>query len=335
MAAYIGHLSTTAGDGPEVVIKLAGLDVVVVTPDERHHVWPAHLVKITGVASPRFRIAFDDETAVFTAHHPSRFLFEFIPALQRVRTAAARTAGVADQSSRTRETTRSNGTRPTETPAKPARQVSQTAPDPVPASESPGTAGEPSQPIPQPAATDSRSSERRSPRRRTSGEEHAGGEPAVEKPLGAHWVSAEQADRSGLLQSTASMRIHQPPAPTEPPTGPQVEPIEERQPRTAYRPRRRLFRRDRPCEHEWEPRVIGGYQGRICVECFEVSLTRDPADSRDAPAEHIVVDLTDDALKASAEIEAMPDDGQTRPLLERLAGRYRDARRIDETPPPT
>lgn len=97
MAAYIGHLSTTSGDGPEVVIKLEGTDVVVMTPDEKLHVWPVDLVRITGVSSPRFRITFDGEVAVFSAHHPSRFLFEFVPALEAVRGASHSTA-TPDQS---------------------------------------------------------------------------------------------------------------------------------------------------------------------------------------------------------------------------------------------
>ncbi len=85
MAAYIGHLSTTSGDGPEVVLKIEGTDVIVVMPDEKLHVWPVDLVRITGVSSPRFKLSFDGDVAVFTAHHPSRFLFEFIPALEAAR----------------------------------------------------------------------------------------------------------------------------------------------------------------------------------------------------------------------------------------------------------
>ena len=85
MAAYIGHLSTASGDGPEVVIKIEGTDVVVVTPDGKIHIWPVELVRITGVSSPRFRITVDGDVAVFTAHHPSRFLFGFVPPLAAAR----------------------------------------------------------------------------------------------------------------------------------------------------------------------------------------------------------------------------------------------------------
>lgn len=268
MAAYIGHLSTTAGDGPEVVIKLVGLDVVVTTPDERRHVWPVGRVRVTGVASPRFRIAFDDEDAVFTAHHPSRFLFEFVPALQRARAAAAQMAhGSPD-------------------PVQPiAEQPPATVPTPEP---QPSAIAEPAGPPPvleQPA--------------------QAPAPPATEADAarGSHWVTPEDSGAgSRLLRETHD-------APAVPPlvhVEDHDEPVDlDPQPLTAYRPRRRWFRRNRPCEHDWQPRVIGGYRGRICTVCFEVSLTRETAAPGD---EQIIVDLTDGALGAVAS-DAQPDVG--------------------------
>jgi hypothetical protein len=92
----------------------------------------------------------------------------------------------------------------------------------------------------------------------------------------------------------------------------------EPQPLTAYRPRRKLFRRSRPCDHDWAPRVIGGYRGRICTVCFEVSLTAEAAEEpANGTSDRLIVDLTDAGLAAT--------DSGADPELEPLRDRARPA----------
>ena len=308
MTAYIGHLSTTSGDGPEVVIKLEGTEVIVLTPDERRHVWPAGLVKVTAVTSPRFWIAFDDEVAVFTAHHPSQFLFGFVPELANARLESTE----ADQA---------DGGPPSGSPATPRpgydpdhATAEKARPIGVEAGQSHTGAG-----IHQAAAPAAGPAPRSSMR----------------KPKGPHWSTADGAAGIGssLLRAAASTRADRQTARPDPDPEPasEAESPAPRQPLTAYRPRRRRWsRRATECTHEWVPRTIGGYEGQICVECFEVSLIRDPVSaqpSAETPEpDHVVVDLTDAASREEAAASGS--------LLERLAGQYRAAQRTVGVNPP-
>ena len=88
MSAYRGHLTTVVGDGPEVVIKLSGNEVRVLTPDGRVHTWPSSDVRVTGISGDRFWIAFQGEIAVFAPEHPEEFMLEFLPGLKTARTVA-------------------------------------------------------------------------------------------------------------------------------------------------------------------------------------------------------------------------------------------------------
>ena len=99
MSAYRGHLTTVVGDGPEVLIKLSGPTVQVLTPDGRVHTWPSEGVRVTGISGSRFWLAFDDEIAVFAPEHPEAFMLEFLPGLKAARTvASAIEAAIADDS---------------------------------------------------------------------------------------------------------------------------------------------------------------------------------------------------------------------------------------------
>ena len=88
MNAYRGHLTTVVGDGPEVVIKLAGHTVRVLTPDGRVHTWPSQDVRVTGISGDRFWIAFEGEIAVYAPEEPQAFMLEFLPGLKAARTVA-------------------------------------------------------------------------------------------------------------------------------------------------------------------------------------------------------------------------------------------------------
>ena len=88
MSAYRGHLTTVVGDGPEVVIKLSGQLVQVLTPDGKVHSWPSEDVRVTGISGNRFWIAFSGEIAVFSPEEPESFMLEFLPGLKAARTVA-------------------------------------------------------------------------------------------------------------------------------------------------------------------------------------------------------------------------------------------------------
>ena len=88
MSAYRGHLTTVVGDGPEVVIKLSGQWVRVLTPDGQVHTWPSADVRVTGISGDRFWLAFDGEIAVFAPEEPDAFMLEFLPGLKAARTVA-------------------------------------------------------------------------------------------------------------------------------------------------------------------------------------------------------------------------------------------------------
>lgn len=88
MSAYRGHLTTVVGDGPEVVIKLSGQWVRVLTPDGNVHTWPSDEVRVTGISGDRFWLAFDGEIAVFAPEEPEAFMLEFLPGLKAARTVA-------------------------------------------------------------------------------------------------------------------------------------------------------------------------------------------------------------------------------------------------------
>ena len=88
MNAYRGHLTTVVGDGPEVVIKLSGEMVRVLTPDGKVHTWPSEDVRVTGISGDRFWIAFAGEIAVFAPEEPESFMLEFLPGLKAARTVA-------------------------------------------------------------------------------------------------------------------------------------------------------------------------------------------------------------------------------------------------------
>ena len=88
MTAYRGHLTTVVGDGPEVVLKLSGHTVRVLTPDGRVHTWPSQDVRVTGISGDRFWIAFQGEIAVFAPEEPQAFMLEFLPGLKAARTVA-------------------------------------------------------------------------------------------------------------------------------------------------------------------------------------------------------------------------------------------------------
>jgi hypothetical protein len=334
MTAYIGHLSTTSGDGPEVVIKIDGASVCVFTPDERSHVWPAPLIKVTGVSSPRFWITFDDELAVFTAHHPSKFLFEFVPALREAQELASQQGFVPPR--RLRPAEQEDAAAPA---AKPRPRHTAAAKDEATATtpvEDEGAAGDR-----QPAGAESPTQPHRRkrhvtpgstlpPRRRT-----VRSEPAVPEPhaRGVHWQPASDDSEQGhqVLAALADL-YHQ----AFEPSHAEPEPVQPRQAETqpaepptvahAGKPgtRRRWFRRKRGCEHDWQPRTIGGHVGHICVTCFDVTFdipveAPPPAPVEAAPpnGDHIVIDLTDQAM-AEDLVEA-----PSRPLLERLAEQNR------------
>ena len=99
MSAYRGHLTTVVGDGPDVVMKLNGQWVRVLTPDGRVHSWPSEDVHVTGISGNRFWIAFEGEIAVFTPDEPEAFMLEFLPGLTAARTVAAaiEATGVEDR----------------------------------------------------------------------------------------------------------------------------------------------------------------------------------------------------------------------------------------------
>lgn len=97
MTAYRGHLTTVVGDGPEVVIKLSGQTVRVLTPDGRIHTWPSGDVRVTGISGDRFWLAFDGEIAVFAPEEPEQFMLEFLPGLESARTVATAIAAATEE----------------------------------------------------------------------------------------------------------------------------------------------------------------------------------------------------------------------------------------------
>lgn len=359
MTAYIGHLSTTSGDGPEVAIKIDGASVCVLTPDERSHVWPAPLIKVTGVSSPRFWITFDDELAVFTAHHPSKFLFEFVPALRDAQELARRQGfvpGTRRPARPAQEDTRSDR------PAEPEQRHTTPPPEHGTAAQSGSqAAGEESRTEPRRRKRHVTPGSTLPPRRRSMGRRPAAEEttPAATEPTvpgpsahrphsttaepparAAHWQQEAGPVPSQVLSILAELHQHATePAPEPlPPEPAEAAPVAAPGSMVRAEPpaRRRWWSRKRTCDHDWQPRVIGGHEGHICVICFDVTFdlpVESPppaaAETAESNGDHLVIDLTDQAL-ADDLVDAQP-----RPLLERLAEQNLRDRYHRQAPPPT